>query len=134
MFSVTISTQAEDMSAEAIKAMIHEHARLQNIMFRKGSTTADADNVYALYTDDYTYNHPGQGDEYSRELLYNNTVRYIEQGGYNGDGSDDIKILRIITGKNAATFEWTWASEPNNTNMTLAEFKDGKFSMMKEYW
>lgn len=120
------------LSSPRLTELVQKHFKLQNIMFSKDSTVADVDKLFALYTDDFIYNHPGQGDIYSRELLYNNSVRYIESNGY--DGSFQKKITNIITGLNAATVEWIEHSDPNTKYMTLIEFSGAKIAMMKEYW
>lgn len=122
-------------TADQLTKLIHEHIKRQNVMFSKGSTVQDVDNLFAMYTPDYIYNHPGQGDIYSRELLYKNSARYAESGGY--DGAYLKKVTNIIVGKDAATVEWQWITtgEPDHGKyMTLFEFKDGKISMMREYW
>ncbi len=127
-------TEQTDTS-DRLSKLVHEHTKRQNIMFSKGSTVKEVDNLFALYTSDYIYNHPGQGDIYSRELLYKNSARYAESGGY--DGAYLKKITNIIIGKDAATVEWQWVTtgEPDHGKyMTLFEFKDGKISMMREYW
>lgn len=133
LISGNVAANDTDMlSAETIIKLVHEHNDRQNKMFSKGSTVTDADRLFDMYTADFIYSHPGQGDIYSRELLYSNSVRYIESDGY--DGSFQKKVTNIITGKNAATMEWIDVAEPDIKYMTLIEFSGEKIAMMKEYW
>lgn len=130
-----VATAEDTSTAPDLKALIHEHTRLQNIMFGEDSSKAKVDKLFALYTPDFIYNHPGQGDIYTRENLYNNSVRFAENGTFSG--AFQKKITNIIAGKDAATVEWEWmiVGEQDNTKyMTLVEFKGDKIFMMREYW
>ena len=64
--------------------------------------TEDIDNVFNLFTDDFTYVHPKYGGVYTRQDLYNGYKRNLEKGSYNGSVID-IKITDRIIGLKAAT-------------------------------
>ena len=120
---------------DSLNTIVDEYYRLNVKVFQTGSTVADIDEIFSLFTDDFEYIHPKYGGTYSRQDLYNGYVRNQKNGGYDGSVTD-VKVLRRIAGLNAVVTEKVFiTTEGNETpQMALFEFRDGKISRIKEYW
>lgn len=109
--------------------------------FQAGSTVADIDAIFELFTPDFTYVHPQYGGVYSRKRLYNGYINNQKKGRYDGSVAD-IKVTKMIAGLNAVAVEKmfilknkeTGKLENGDRQMTLFEFKNGKISRIYEYW
>ena len=124
---------------DSLDAMVIEYYDLNLKVFQANSTVEDIDEVFDLFTDDFTYVHPKYGGVYTREDLYNGYVRNQENGGYNGDVTD-IKLRNKIIGLNAVAVYRTFVEKgeagvnDGEPAMTLFEFREGKISRIYEYW
>lgn len=113
----------------------------QNVkIFQANSTVSDIDQVFSLFTSDFTYVHPKYGGVYSRETLYNGYIRNQKNGGYDGSVVD-IKVVNMIIGLNAVTVEKKFINKNDDgsisdgeAQMTLFEFENGKILKIFEYW
>ena len=123
--------EAEPLSKEALQAIFSEYTAAQKRVFRKGSTVEDANALFDFYTADFEYNHPKYGGIYSRELLYNNTVKYLSGGGY--DDEPERKVLQTIFGLGAVVVEQQYEGD-DKTTMTLIKFRGDKIHYIEEYW
>ncbi len=124
---------AEDGSSpDQAKALALEYNKRMNKMLSAGSTPADVDNLFALYADDFVYNHPGQGDVYDTQYLYNNSVKYVKAGRF--DGSYQQQITNMIVGKNGVMLEWTVPGGDGSKRVTLVETRGDKIIHIKEFW
>lgn len=123
--------EATALSKKELEEIFQKYIAAQQRVFRKGSTVADAKALFDFYTADFEYNHPKYGGTYSRELLYNNTVKYLSGGGY--DNEPERKVLKTIFGLNAIVVEQQYAGD-ENTTMTLIKFKGNKIHYIEEYW
>ncbi len=129
-----LSTQKDSLSDA-----LNEYYKLNLKVFQQNSTLEDINNIFELFTDDFTYVHPKYGGVYTREDLYNGYKRNQENGGYDGSVID-IKIENIIYGLNAITVSKRFITKEDGKvvegeqQMALFEFKDGKIFMIKEYW
>lgn len=117
---------------EQAKILALEYNKRMNKMLSAGSTVADVDNLFALYADDFVYNHPGQGDVYDTQYLYNNSVKYVKAGHF--DGSYQQQITKMIVGKNGVALEWVVPGGDGSTRMTLIETREDKIIHIKEFW
>jgi hypothetical protein len=131
---LSVGACAED-AVESTTAQLENRVRevtaAQNQVMRRGSTVADVDRLFELYTDDFSYVHEVYGGTYSRKELYANTVRYLKMGGYTLDG-DRYTIQRMIPGRNAvavARLENTGA-----IHLAVFEFRGSRVSRIIEYW
>ncbi len=123
--------EAAALSKKELEVVFQKYIAAQKRVFRKGSTVADAKALFDFYTADFEYNHPKYGGIYSRELLFNNTVKYLSGGGY--DNEPERKVLQTIFGLNAVVVEQQYAGD-ENTTMTLIKFKGNKIHYIEEYW
>ena len=114
-----------------LEALYKQYVQAQKQVFTQGSTDADVDHLYSFYTNDFVYNHPGYGDEYSREHLYNNTLRNLKAGRYNN--SKKRTTINKILGLNAIVIEQQYEGE-TETTMTLFKFRKDKIYYIHEYW
>ena len=51
------ATDTPTLTADALKAKVIEVTNAQNKVMMQGATTADVDQLFSLYTDDFTYVH-----------------------------------------------------------------------------
>lgn len=76
------AAELQVLSAEQLKAKVAEITQAQNKVMLKGSTRADVDQLFALYSDDFVYRHDVYGGNYSKKQLYDNTLRLRALGKY----------------------------------------------------
>ncbi|MDW3195490.1 MAG: nuclear transport factor 2 family protein [Cytophagales bacterium] len=133
--SATRAQEATPQHKDSLNTIIDEYYQLNVKVFQVGSTVADIDKVFSLFTDDFEYVHPKYGGTYSRQDLYNGYVRNQKNGGYDGSVTD-VKVLRRIAGLNAVVTEKIFVTREGDETpqMALFEFRDGKISRIKEYW
>ncbi|MBW2936776.1 nuclear transport factor 2 family protein [Aureisphaera sp. CAU 1614] len=128
-----------DTHKDSLNYVLNQYYKLNLKVFQQSSTLKDIDNIFELFTDDFTYVHPNYGGVYTREDLYNGYKRNQKNGGYDGSVID-IKIENIIYGLNAITVSKRFVTKENgkmvasDEQMALFEFKNGKIFMIKEYW
>lgn len=124
---------------DSLNFALNQYYKLNLKVFQQNSTLEDIDNIFELFTDDFTYVHPKYGGVYTREDLYNGYKRNQNNGGYDGSVID-IKIENSIYGLNAITVSKRFITNENgkvvegDEQMALFEFKNGKISRIKEYW
>jgi len=124
---------------DSLNYALNQYYKLNLKVFQQNSTLKDIDNIFELFTDDFTYVHPNYGGIYTREDLYNGYKRNQENGGYDGSVID-IKTENIIYGLNAITVSKRFITKEDgkmvegDEQMALFEFKNGKISIIKEYW
>jgi ketosteroid isomerase-like protein len=130
---------ATEIHKDSLSAIVTKYYDLNFKIFQSNSTIEDIDNVFELFTEDFTYVHPKYGGTYSRDNLYNGYVRNQKNGGYNGSVIE-IEILNKIVGLNAVVTQKRFIRKKTdeekevNSDMTLFEFRDGKISRIFEYW
>lgn len=131
--------EIKSMHKDSLNVIVSEYYELNLKIFQANSTIDDIDNVFKLFTEDFTYVHPKYGGIYTREDLYNGYVRNQKNGGYDGNVVD-IKIVNKIIGLNAVTVEKKFITKSDDgiiegePEMTLFEFKEGKIVRIFEYW
>jgi len=124
---------------DSLNIVLEKYYELNLKVFQAGSTMMDLENVFNLFTDDFTYVHPKYGGVYTRQDLYNGYKRNLEKGSYNGRVSD-IKITDRIIGLKAATVNKRFIKKEDHQikegdeQMALFEFRDGKICKIVEYW
>lgn len=95
-------------------------------------TTSDLNEFYIkFYTDDFIYNHPKYGGEYSRKLLFTNSLKYLNSGTYKDQPKRSI--INTIVGLNAIVVERQYL-DSSETTMTLFKFRKNKIYYIEEYW
>ncbi|MCK0107877.1 nuclear transport factor 2 family protein [Flavobacteriaceae bacterium S0825] len=124
---------------DSLNTILDKYYELNLKVFQSGSTIKDIDNIFNLFTDDFTYVHPKCGGVYTRENLYNGYKRNQEKGSYNGK-TVDIKVTSKIIGLNAIAVTKRFIRKEDGKTvegkeqMAVFEFKDGKIIKIKEYW
>lgn len=124
---------------DSLNYVLNQYYKLNLKVFQQNSTLEDINNIFDLFTNDFTYVHPKYGGVYTREDLYNGYKRNQDKGGYDGSVID-IKIENIIYGLNAITVSKRFITKEDgktvegDAQMALFEFKNGKIFMIKEYW
>ncbi len=119
------------LSKEKLIAVFEQYQQAYSAVFKTGSTVADVDVLYSFYTDDFEYNHPKYGGIYTRKHLYDNTVKFLKAGQYNGGKKRNT--LKRIVGLDAIVVEQQ-SEEKTETTMTLFKFRGSKIYYMEEYW
>lgn len=124
-------SDSTSLSKEELKLIMEEYLYSYSIVFASGSSEEDVEELYSFYTDDFTYNHPKYGGVYTRELLFNNTIKYLKKGSYNN--SPKRKTLNMIVGLDAVVIEQQYENEATTT-MTLFKFRGDKIYYVEEFW
>ncbi len=124
---------------DSINTVLKKYYELNLKVFQSGSTIKDIDNIFHLFTDDFTYVHPKYGGVYTRDFLYKGYKRNQEKGSYNGK-IIDIKVTNKIIGLNAIAVTKRFIKKEGgkiiegDEQMAVFEFKEGKIVKIKEYW
>lgn len=124
---------------DSLSTMVDAYYKQNVKIFQANSTVKDIDEIFKLFTDDFTYIHPKYGGTYTRKSLYGGYVRNQKNGGYDGSVAD-VKIINKIIGLNAVVVERIYIEKVDGKlkdgerRMTLFEFKNGKISRIFEYW
>ena len=139
---ITIKVSGQEVTVahrDSINALIDTYYELNLKMFQAGSTVADIDKAFDLFTDDFTYVHSKFDGYYTRESLRNSAIRNLNNGSYDGRVKG-FKINNKIIGLKAATVQKRFIEKKadkiveSELQMTLFEFKNGKISRIVEYW
>ncbi|MEG3193866.1 hypothetical protein SNE32_16725, partial [Lysobacter sp. D1-1-M9] len=106
MFSAPFAQAADTpaLSADELTAKVIEVTDAQNTVMMHGSTAADVDRLFSLYTDDFTYIHEAYGGAYTRDELYGNTIRLLERGIY-AKTEPRYTLVSTIVGYNGVAVE-----------------------------
>ncbi|AEM71735.1 hypothetical protein Murru_2704 [Allomuricauda ruestringensis DSM 13258] len=119
--------------------VLDQYYKLNLKVFQADSTPEDVDNIFELFTNDFTYVHPQYGGVYTREDLYNGYMRNQNNGGYDGSVVD-IKVENKILGLNAIAVSKRFIKKEagkiveGEAQMALFEFKEGKIYKITEFW
>lgn len=119
--------------------LLDQYYQLNLKVFQANSTQKDIDNIFYLFTDDFTYVHPNYGGVYTRQDLYNGYTRNQKNGGYDGSVVD-IKVENKILGLNAIAVSKRFIKKEagkiveGEAQMALFEFKEGKIYRVTEFW
>jgi len=133
VFNLSFSQETEEksLSKDKLKVVYEKYEKTMSQVFCKGSEISDVDKLYSFYTDDFEYNHPKYGGIYSRELLYSNTIKYLEKGAY--DNSSLRERLSLIVGLDAVIVEWKYENK-SDKKVTLYKFRGDKIYYVEEFW
>ena len=138
-YVITAQQDETVVSNDKMAGLLEQYYKLNLKVFQADSTPEDIDDIFELFTDDFTYVHPNYGGVYTREVLYNGYLRNQKNGGYDGSVVD-IKVENKIIGLNAVAVSKRFITKENGeivegeAQMALFEFKDGKICRIYEYW
>ncbi|MCK7595622.1 nuclear transport factor 2 family protein [Pseudomarimonas salicorniae] len=133
LLSATIALAAPaEVPEPRIKQLVSAVNEASNRVMRAGSSARDVDALFNLYADDFVYVHSAYGGEYSRQLLYDNSMKNLEAGRYKLEG-DRYTIVNMIVGLNAAAVERV-ESKSGKHHLSVFEFEGDKVSRITEYW
>ena len=122
------------LSADDLKAKVIEITDAQNKVMMQGSTVADVDKLFSLYSDDFTYIHEAYGGRYRRDELYGNTVRLLKRGIYNKT-EPRYTLVSTIPGYNGiAVVRQETHKGVTSKHLSVFEFRDAKVAKIIEYW
>ncbi len=122
---------AAALSAAGIIDLVHQATAALNNVARSGATKAQAEQLFALYSADFVYVHQKYGGTYSRDQLYRNTLRMIENGG-DQLSTDRYQLVHILPAASAAAV--LRLTRDGQQHLALFEFSQGKISKITEYW
>jgi hypothetical protein len=122
------------LSADELKAKVIEITAAQNKVMMHGSTVADVDKLFSLYTDDFTYIHEAYGGKYTKDELYGNTVRLLKRGIYSKT-EPRYTLVSTIPGYNGIAVERQETHKGvTSKHLSVFEFRDAKVAKIIEYW
>ena len=131
--------EANKAHRDSLNTLVEKYYKLNLKVFQANSQVVDIDNIFEIFTEDFTYVHPKYGGTYTREDLYNGYKRNQKNGGYDGS-IIDFKISNKIIGLTAVVLEKRFVKRKEgkinegDSQMTLFEFKNGKIIRIFEYW
>lgn len=134
-FAISVNAQTK-AHKDSLNAIVKKYYELNIKVFQANSTPVDVENIFKIFTDDFTYVHPKYGGVYTREVLHKGYLRNQKNGGYDGNVTD-IKIVNKIVGLNSVVVEKRFITQKKgvgDSQMTLFEFKNGKIAKIFEYW
>ena len=138
-FGIIDAQEIKMTHKDSLNVVLEKYYELNLKVFQSRSNIDDIDNVFNLFTEDFTYVHPKFGGIYTRENLYNGYKLNQEKGSYNGRVVD-IEIMNKIVGLNAIAVDKRFIKKENDKtlegeiNMTIFEFRKGRISKILEYW
>lgn len=138
---ICFGLSAQEMThADSLNTALEKYYSLNIKIFQSNSTVSDIDELFEIFTEDFTYIHAKYGGTYTREDLYNGYVRNQKSGGYDGSVVD-ITVVNKISGLNAIAVEKRYIEKGENGEpvdgegqMALFEFREGKISRITEFW
>lgn len=136
LFATTLIFSQTKAHKDSLNAVIKIYYDLNVKVSQADSKPADIDEIFKIFTDDFTYVHPKYGGVYTRDVLLKGYLRNQKNGRYNGNVTD-IKIVNKIVGLNSVVVEKRFITKKKGegeSQMTLFEFKNGKISKIFEYW
>ncbi len=119
------------LTQDQLTQYVNKVNQLQNQVLMKGSTVADADALFEQYTADFKYVHEVYGGTYTRQHLYNNTVKFLKAGNYDYT-EPRYTIKNMLFGLN--TVAVLRQQNDGETHLAVFEFKQNKVAKITEYW
>lgn len=126
-----LADEIETLNEQQLIHRVKQVNALQNKVLMKNSTVEDANQLFAQYTNDFTYVHEVYGGTYTRKGLYKNTVKYLKQGSYRRT-TDRYKVIKSMTGLNAISV--LRKQDDGEIHLSVFEFHGDKVSKIIEYW
>ena len=132
--SISSAESVSVLSSEELKNKIVEINQAQNKAGMLGTTLDDVDKLFSLYTADFIYIHEVYGGTYTREHLYNNTVKAIKSGRYTRT-NNRYKIISMMPGYKAIAVQREQTDKGvTESHLAVFEFTGDKISKITEYW
>ncbi|WP_371186283.1 hypothetical protein [Thalassotalea maritima] len=120
--------------------LANEYFDLLNAVGKKGSTDKDIEKLISSMHDDVQYIHVRFGAEFNQTSWRKAFLRNLKKGFYTATSKQEIRILRSIDGKGYLAVEYAHGSINNDNwipeegQLVIFGFTDGKISMIKELW
>lgn len=142
LITILLTTSAHSAAcADACKKQQVEDY-LEHIVkiFIDGSSTQQIDNFLARLHDDVKYEHEEYGADFNKERWRAAFIRQLKLGSYKDGSNTKGRIINIIYGKNHAAVEYSYGTlnddgwRKGHVKFALFGFKDGKVSLVREYW
>ena len=136
LLSTLLSFGQTKAHKDSLNNIIKRYYDLNVKVFQADSKPVDIENIFKIFTDDFTYVHPKYGGVYTRADLLKGYLRNQKNGRYDSNITD-IKIVNRIAGLNSVVVARKYITKKKgegDAKMTLFEFKKGKISKIFEYW
>ena len=130
--SASFASDPGELPADRIRALVYSVNEASNRMMQTGSKVEEIDALFAMYSDDFVYIHEAYGGTYTRQELYDNSVRALNAGRYQLK-QDRYRVLNVMSGRNAAAVE-RLEVKSGKVHLSVFEFKGNKVSKITEYW
>ncbi len=108
---------------------------------KAGSTERDIDTFLDHVHADVKYEHYEYGADFTEEKWRSAFHRQLKRGSYNNGPEDEARILNVIYGKSHVAIEYSYGKIgadgiwiAGDLYFALFGFKDGKISLVREYW
>lgn len=140
---LSFSTLAKDEICDSKCKLTQVEAYFDKIdkVSKKGSTEKDIDSFLAQVHDDVKYEHPEYEADFTKEKWRAAFVRQLNKGSYTDGPENEARILNVIYGKSHAAVEYSYGKVGSDgiwqkgvPFFALFGFKEGKISLVREYW
>lgn len=113
------------------------------VVYRESSAVEDIDALFQVFHRDVRYEHVEYQADFNFGAWREAFVSNLNRGAYNNGPDDGIRITKIINGKSHMAAEYGygkidedghWLPGESTDLLILFGFKDGKISLVREYW
>lgn len=120
--------------------LVNEYFDLLNAISKQGSTVNDVEKLISAMHDDVEYIHVRFGADFNKTSWQKAFLRNLRKGFYTATPKQEMRILRSISGKGYLAVEYAHGAIKNDKwipeegQLVLFGFTDGRISMVKELW
>lgn len=134
---------AETCDTNCKEKLVRAYFNHLEIIYREGSQLEDIDALFQIFHLDVKYEHVEYQADFDFESWKEAFISNLNRGSYRNKPVDSIKITKMINGKNHMAVEYgygkvdkngQWMPGENTGLLILFGFKEGKISLVREYW
>jgi len=140
---VVFSASAEEVLCDKQCKLEQVEIYFNNIdrVFKQDSSQQDIEAFIAHVHDEVKYQHPEYGADFNKKSWREAFLKQLQLGSYDSGPKDEARILNAIDGKQHMAVEYSYGKKQADGSwqagkpfLALFGFKDGKISLVREYW
>lgn len=140
---LSYSTSGKEIECNSECKLLQVEQYFQNIdkVFRKDSSSMDIDRFLTHLHDEVKYEHIEYGADFTKDKWRNAFLKQLEMNSYTDGPDSEARVINIIYGKHHAAVEYSYGKvksdgvwEKGEAYFALFGFKDGRISLIREYW
>lgn len=143
MTGLLLGMPAIACDASCKRTAIDEYFQRLDQVSRAGSSSADIDRLFELFSDDVKYEHIEYEADFDRTSWRRAFARNLERGAYDAPASRAIGVLQSIDGKQHMAVQYAHGTRDENGDwkqsdkpgvLILFGFSGERISLVREYW